>query len=178
MKNPKAILIYIIPLIAYAILILYLSVLPVGNEPPPSEPPAEVENTSFVPAESKPAETMLYAKYNIPFFDLIANIVLYIPLGFLLFKFFNHYYPGYVERKNKERTEKDLKYRILFLAIIISVLYSILVETAQTQITSRIADIHDILNNYFGAMIGALIPLHKELHKEREKLVNQLKTDK
>lgn len=171
-KNKKAVIIYILPVIFYAILILYLSVLPVGNSPPPPEPPPANDTSGFEPADSRPAETMLYIKYNVPLSDILANIALYIGFGFLLFRMIQFYYQDFAVRDSVQKKENGLQLNIFLLVIYFSICYSVFNETAQTQIESRVADIMDIFYNIIGACLGAAIPFlyNKRMRKGHSKI--------
>jgi VanZ family protein len=138
------------------IMILYLSVLSVGNEPPPAEQPADNNTSGFEPAETKPAETMLYVKYNVPLSDILANIALYLGFGFLLQRAIYKFSPLQSKKKWILADPKKLQLSILLIVIISGAMYSAFNETLQMYVVSRVSDRLDIIYNIIGTVSGAV----------------------
>ncbi|MEI7531293.1 MAG: VanZ family protein [Betaproteobacteria bacterium] len=80
----------------------------------------------------------------IPLFDVVMNILGYIPLGFILVF---AAYPRY------------RKWQALLFSLLVSVLFSGILESAQTYLMTRISSSVDWYANILGALIGGLFAL-------------------
>ena len=160
-RKKKAILIYLLPVIIYALLIFYLSVLPVGNAPPGEKPPPDTEQEvtgGETPAESEPAKTILLLKENIPFFNELANIFLYLIFGFLILRMLMYYLPALSDLTPEVISDDfNLQIRLISIVSCIGLIYSVMNELIQMSLISRVADIYDVLYNTVGAAAGAAI---------------------
>jgi hypothetical protein len=166
--NIRMFIYYRIPVFIYAVLIFFLSVLPVGNAPPgpdplpePGEPGAEPADS---PAYSQPARSILWLKYNIPFFDIIANIGLYFIFGLLLYRMWKVYIPV-VSSTTEDEVKRDLKVRLGIISMVtgLAFLWSVFNEFSQNALASRIMDAYDVLYNTIGAAFGALVFFIKDM---------------
>lgn len=162
MRHTRAMVLYLIPVLAYALLIFYLSVLPVGYSPPGDEPLPEPGTEGAEPADSpaysQPAKTILWLKYNIPFFDELANIGLYLIFGILMYRMWLYLLPLYTSlTSDKINTDHVMKLKITVLVIIISFIYSSFMEYSQMALASRIMDTRDMVYNTLGSGAGACV---------------------
>lgn len=162
-------LVYLLPVIVYAILIFYVSVLPVGDAPPPEEEPEPSEIPEDSPARSEPARSILFMKYNIPSFDVLANIMIYLGFGILLYRSLEYYFPPLGSDKNNDNVKGGLSVRLLLLVLVIGLIYSTLNELAQLNLASRVSDALDVVYNTVGAFIGALVFITWEKRTGRKK---------
>ena len=149
-------MIYILPVIAYMVLILYLSVHFPRKEPPPEEPPPVNDTSGFEPAETEPAEAMLYVKYNVPLSDIMANIALYSGFGFLMQRTMHHYYPLHARKKGSLQSSEELRLGILLTVLLCGTVFSAFNETLQMNVASRVSDIFDVIYNIIGTIMGAV----------------------
>lgn len=73
--------------------------------------------------------------------DIIGNIILFVPLGFLLYLYLSHRWPGRV--------------RIVPIVVIGAILGTA-IETLQLFFRYRVTSTHDVINNTFGTFLGVL----------------------
>jgi VanZ family protein len=177
----KAFLIYLLPVLIYSVLIFYLSVLPVGNAPPGEEVPPETEpepqadGGGETPADSEPAKTILFLKHNIPYFNELANIFLYMIFGFLMIRMFQYYMPA-ISALTPEDFSADLNIQIRVISIVscIALIYSVMNELTQMSLISRVADIYDVLYNSVGAAFGAgILVIKVRISSEKRSEINK-----
>lgn len=158
--RPRQFLIYFLPLLIYAGLVFYLSMVPLGDAPPGEKPAPEHKNmeTGGGPGADEPAKSILYLYYNIPSFNELANIVLFMVFGFLLYRLLRFYLPLYTRSQSQE-VFKDIRIqiRIAFIVIVIAFCYSAVIEVSQMFEVSRVSDVFDILFNTLGAFLGSII---------------------
>jgi VanZ family protein len=177
----KLFLTHMLPVLIYAILIFYLSVIPLGNAPPGEEPPDEPEPSDGggdgaggagggtpvkSPADSQPAKSILYLKHNVPHFNEMVNVFLYLILGLLLFRVLKSYLPQ-IERFSSLEAVTDMNSALTIIAfiLIIALIYSTVIELSQLSLISRVTDVNDIIYNTAGALLGAVAFFAREKYQ-------------
>ena len=94
---------------------------------------------TFIPFEFRMPESF-HITWSTNFADLVTNIFLFVPIGFLL--------------RLTRRKDTDF---LCLQAIVFGVLLSFTVESAQVFIPGRYPQVIDVLTNSFGAWLGAII---------------------
>ena len=75
-------------------------------------------------------------------FDILENIVGFVPLGFLFCACFSAIRPGI---------------RAAFIAVAAGITVSLIIETLQVYLPTRDSDLTDVITNALGTVIGALL---------------------
>ena len=114
----------------YIIIVIYLTLMPIISSLP------NISLSNYKPMHLVPFEDYVKSRGNASF-QLIANVIMFIPLGFLL---------------------PQVKNYNFIKVLIIAFLSTLAIELLQPLIVSyRISDITDIITNTCGAIIGYLI---------------------
>lgn len=87
--------------------------------------------------------------------EFLANIVLFLPLGFLLPLAF--------------RFPREPRYLVIILPAFFGLGFSLLIETTQLWIPGRVSDPRDLVANAMGAFLGAWVAAVIRAHLERRR---------
>jgi VanZ family protein len=158
-EKMKSFVKYLLPVLIYAVIIFYLSVVPMGSAPPSEEPVAPPENvTPGEPSKHEPTKSILFLKYNIPYFNELANIFLYLIFGILSYHALRYYLPKLINAsRNDIIKDLGLQLKIIMLVSCIALVYSTVIEINQISLISRVADAYDVLYDTVGAILGAVM---------------------